>query len=195
MRWSLLITLSCVALAGCVPEDTGNAGTNVTAETTPLRVAVAQFSHETCTFCPGGDTSIEDWTRLGPAVKGEDLLSSGGSIGGFVSTTKDFHDLELVGLTSPDQVFGGSSRSWNTKETFDHFMRLMLDDLHSAMPVDGVYLALHGALAVRDIPRPEAEIARLIREVVGPDVPIAATFDLHGNEDQDDGRSDGPADF
>ena len=31
-----------------------------------FRVAVAAFQHETCTFCPGGDTEIEDWTRLRP---------------------------------------------------------------------------------------------------------------------------------
>jgi microcystin degradation protein MlrC len=177
MRLSFLFLLSCVALVGCAPEGTG------TTETAPLRVAVAKFLHETCTFSPGGDTTIEDWTRLGPALKGEELLSSGGFVGGFVSAASDFQDLELVGLTSPDQVFGGSSRSWNTEETFEHFMRLMLDDLRAAMPVDGVYLALHGAMAVRGVARPEAEIARLVREVVGPDVPIAASFDLHGNED------------
>ena len=29
-------------------------------------------------------------------------------------------------------------------------------------PFDGVYLALHGAMAVTDVPRPEAEIASYI---------------------------------
>jgi len=177
MRLYFLFALGCIALAGCAAETTN------TDELRPLRVAVAQYMHETCTFCPGGDTTIEDWTRLGPPKKGQDLLSSGGFIGGFVSAAEDFQDVELVGLTSPDEVFGGSSRSWNTRESFDHFMGLMLADLKAAMPVDGVYLALHGALAVWDVPRPEAEIARRVREVVGPDVPIAATFDLHGNED------------
>lgn len=180
MRWSMLIVLACITLTGC---NTETPQTSQVTKAAPLRVAVARFSHETCTFCPGGDTTIEDWTRLGPPEKGKELLSSGGFVGGFVSAAGDFHDLELVGLTSPGEVFGGSSRSWNTKETFDHFMKLMLDDLKSAMPVDGVYLSLHGALAVRDVPRPEAEIARLVREVVGPHIPIAATFDLHGNED------------
>jgi microcystin degradation protein MlrC len=47
-----------------------------------------------------------------------------------------------------------------------------------------VYLALHGAMGVRGVPRPEAELARRVREVVGPGVPIAGTFDLHGNEDE-----------
>jgi len=149
----------------------------------PFKVAVAEFSHETCTFCPGGDVQVEDWLRVSPPRGGEALLSSGGYVGGFVKMARDYGDMDLVGLTSPVDVFGGSSRSWNTRETFEHFLGLMLEDLKDAMPVDGVYLALHGAMAVRDVPRPEAEIARRFREVVGPDVPIAASFDLHGNED------------
>ena len=148
-----------------------------------FRVAVATFSHETCTFCPGGDVTVEDWERVSPPVKGEALLGGGGYIGGFVSMAEDYGDMELIGLSSPRGVFGGSSRSWNTEGTFNHFLDLMIQDLEEALPVDGVYLALHGAMAVRNVPRPEAEIARRFREVVGPDIPISSSFDLHGNED------------
>jgi len=148
-----------------------------------FKVAVATFSHETCTFCPGGDVTVEDWEQVSPPLGGDALLEENGYIGGFVSMAGDYGDMRLVGLTSPLGVYGGSSRSWNTEETFDHFLDIMLRDLEAALPVDGVYLALHGAMAVRNVPRPEAEIARRFREVVGPDVPIAATFDLHGNED------------
>jgi microcystin degradation protein MlrC len=148
-------------------------------------VAVATFSHETCTFCPGGDVGVEDWLRVSPPISGETLLRVGGYIGGFTRVMREYGDIELVGLSSPRGVFGGSSRSWNSEDAFRHFLELMLEDLRAAMPVDGVYLALHGAMAVRDVPRPEAEIARRFREVVGPDVPITATFDLHGNEDEE----------
>jgi len=148
-----------------------------------LKIAVAKFQHETCTFCPGGDTTIEDWTKLSEPLSGEDLLTSGSYVRGFTTRARELGDMELIPLSSPVGVFGGSSRSWNTKETFDHFLDTMIEELNAAMPVDGVYLALHGAMAVRDVPRPEAEMARRFREVVGPDVPIAATFDLHGNED------------
>jgi microcystin degradation protein MlrC len=172
---SLFILPMVCVLGSCDPE--GNAGPQA------FRVAVATFSHETCTFCPGGDVTVEDWERVGPPVGGEALLGGGGYIGGFVSMAEDYGDMELIGLSSPRGVFGGSSRSWNTEETFNHFLELMIRDLEAALPVDGVYLALHGAMAVRNVPRPEAEIARRFREVVGPDVPIAASFDLHGNED------------
>ena len=150
-----------------------------------IRIAVARYQHETCTFCPGGDTEIEDWLRVSEPLEGEALLSSGGYVGGFVQRARELGDVELVALPSPVGVFGGSSRSWNTRETFEHFLGLMLAELEAQMPVDGVFLSLHGAMAVRDVPRPEAEIARRFREVVGDDVPIAATFDLHGNEDEE----------
>ena len=46
-------------------------------EENKLRIAVIQYMHETCTFCPGGDTGIGDRTGEKPYVKGEDLLESG----------------------------------------------------------------------------------------------------------------------
>ncbi len=174
-RWGVSLVLFTLLLTtGC----TGSPG-----ET--YRVAVIRYQHETCTFCPGGDTDVADWTRIRPTLTGEEVLEAGGYIRGFVDQARDYGDVELLGLTSPYEVFGGSSRSWNTEESFDHFMGLILDDLRAKMPVDGVYLALHGAMAVRNIPRPEAEIARRVREVVGADVPIVGTFDLHGNEDEE----------
>jgi len=148
------------------------------------KVAVLKYMQETCTFCPGGDTQIADRSRRVPFVAGEDLIKSGGFVGGFVHAAAQFDDMKVVGLDSPDDVFGGSSRSWESKESFEHFMKIILDDLRSQMPVQGVYLSLHGAMAVRDVPRPEAEIAKRVRAVVGPDVPIAGSFDLHGNEDK-----------
>ena len=53
----------------------------------------------------------------------------------------------------------------------------MLAALRAQGPFDGVYLALHGAMAVHGIARPEAELARRVREVVGSKAVIAGTFD------------------
>ncbi len=172
MRASTSMILGAFLLSGCAQPPARS-----------MRIAVAKFQHETCTFCPGGDVEIEEWSKLRKPWSGEELLSSGSYIRGFTKRARELGDVELVTLSSPYTVFGGSSRSWNTKETFEHFLGQMITQLQAAMPVDAVYLALHGAMAVREVPRPEAEIARRFREVVGPDVPIAGTFDLHGNED------------
>ena len=174
--FALLITMVLI-FQNCAPSS----------ESTPekWRVAVIQYQHETCTFCPGGDTEIDDWTKRKPFLNGSEVLEANSYIRGFAHTAEQRAGLELVGINSPDRVFGGSSRSWNSKESFDHFMDIILKDLETKMPVQGVFLALHGAMAVRDIPKPEAEIAKRIREFVGPDVPIVGSFDLHGNEDGD----------
>lgn len=178
MKTSLAVLLTMLlALSGCTPERTAPQND------AKLRFAVMTFAHETCTFCPGGDSDIERWTRIRAPYVGDEVLSASSYVRGFVAAAREYKDVELVGLESPAGVFGGSSASWSTEKAFNHFMERMLDDLREAMPVDGVYLALHGAMAVRNIPRPEAEIARRFRQVVGPDVPIVASFDLHGNED------------
>jgi microcystin degradation protein MlrC len=154
-------------------------------DSTPdLRIAVARFQAETCTFCPGGDTEIDRWTRLRPVLQGDEVLTSGAYTSGFTARALEYGNVELIGLASPYEVFGSSSHSWNTEATFNHFMDGIITDLRANLPVDGVYLALHGGMAVRNVPRPEAEIARRVREVVGPEVPIVGTFDLHGNEDE-----------
>ncbi|MBI1393994.1 MAG: hypothetical protein GC152_14755 [Alphaproteobacteria bacterium] len=150
-----------------------------------LRFAVMTFAHETCTFCPGGDTTIDDWTRIRPVLEGDEVFEGGPYMRGFVAAVREYKEVELIGLPSPVGVYGGSSTSWNTEESFDYFVGAMLEALKAAGPVDGVYLALHGAMATRNIPKPEAEIAKRFRDVVGPDTPIVGTFDLHGNEDGD----------
>jgi len=168
---TLLVAFGCIEGQAAQPDNA------------PLRFAVMTFVHETCTFCPGGDTEIEDWAKIRPPYVGDEVFSGSAYVRGFVAAAREYQNVELVGLESPAGVLGGSSRSWNTEEAFDHYINRMLDDLREAMPVDGVYLALHGAMATRNIPRPEAEIARRFRTVVGPDVPIVGSFDLHGNED------------
>jgi hypothetical protein len=48
-------TLLGFALVG-LPACSGGGEEDVTGDSGSSRVAVAKFYHETCTFCPGGDT-------------------------------------------------------------------------------------------------------------------------------------------
>ncbi|HEY4252639.1 MAG TPA: M81 family metallopeptidase [Roseomonas sp.] len=150
-----------------------------------MRIAVLQFMHETVTFLPY-DTTLEDFCYPGSPAAGEALLASDpkGYIGGFVQVAREYHDVDLIGIESPLWPKTGSGSGWVTREAYEHYLGVMLEGLREEPRLDGVYLALHGAMAVRGVPRPEADIARRVREVVGPDVVLAATFDPHGNEDE-----------
>jgi microcystin degradation protein MlrC len=68
-----------------------------------------------------------------------------------------------------------------TKEAFDTVARHMLGAIDRAGGVDAVLLQLHGAMVCEHTPDGEGSLLRLIREKVGPRVPIGVTLDLHAN--------------
>lgn len=63
---------------------------------------------------------------------------------------------------------------------FDRIAREYSTELAAALPVDAVYLSLHGAMAAEDELDPEGHLLELTRRAVGPDVPIVISLDLHG---------------
>src|ERR1700675_2251186 len=150
-----------------------------------IRIAVLHFAHETVSFLKK-DTTLGDFIYPGSPASGEALLKAypKSYIGGFVKMAREFDGVELVGIESPlwPKTYTGSG--WVTREAYETFVGRMIAGIKADGPFDGVYLCLHGAMAVRGVPRPEAELARRVREAVGPNAFIAATFDLHGNEDE-----------
>ena len=151
-----------------------------------IRIAVLHFAHETVTFLKN-DTTLDDFIYPGSPAKGEALLKAypKSYMGGFVKMAREFDGVELVGIELPlwPKTYMGSG--WVTEEAFETLTGKMIEGLKAEGPFDGVYLSLHGAMAVRGVARPEAELARRVRAAVGPKALIAATFDLHGNEDDE----------
>jgi microcystin degradation protein MlrC len=151
----------------------------------PIRIAVLLFSHETVTFL-SNDTTRDDFIYPGSPAGGEALLQCDprSYMGGFVKVAREFPGVELIGIESPLFPKTGTGSGWITQDAYETFAGTMLAALASNGPFDGVYLCLHGAMGVRGVPRPEAELARRVRTVVGPGAVIAGTFDPHGNEDE-----------
>lgn len=150
-----------------------------------MRIAVLTFMHETVTFL-SNDTTTDDFIYPGSPCKGEALLAtrSNACMAGFVRCAREFADVELVGIESPLFPKTGTGSGWISREAFEHFAGIMVRALTAQGPFDGVYMAVHGAMAVRGVPRPEAELAARVRRAVGRAAIIAATFDPHGNEDE-----------
>ncbi|HEY9522478.1 MAG TPA: M81 family metallopeptidase, partial [Thermopolyspora sp.] len=152
--------------------------------TEAIRIAVLNFVHETVTFLPN-DTTLDDFVHDGSPASGEALLAwePRSYMGGFVKVAREHGGVELVGIESPLWPRTGTGSGWITREAYEHFLGRMLAELEDGGPWHGVYLALHGAMGVRGVARPEADIARRVREIVRRDASIAGTFDPHGNED------------
>ena len=150
-----------------------------------MRIAVASFSHETCTFCPN-PTTIELFEK-GGVLRGEEVIEKNRGIptyiNGFIKVAEK-EGAELVGIISAARAWGGSSGSWLTTECFDKYTGEIVEGIKKAGEIDGVLLSLHGAMAVKGVMKPEAEIVRRVRKVVGKK-PIMVTLDLHANEDHE----------
>lgn len=70
------------------------------------------------------------------------------------------------------------------RATYEGFKAEFLERLKATLPIDGLYLAMHGAMNVEGMDDAEGDWISAARAVVGPDVPVAASYDLHGNVTQ-----------
>ena len=71
-----------------------------------------------------------------------------------------------------------------SRETYQSFKAECLAALKAALPLDGIYLAMHGAVFVAGMEDAEADWLRATRELFGPDCLIAVRYDLYGNLSQ-----------
>ncbi len=67
------------------------------------------------------------------------------------------------------------------RSTYDLFKAEFLQRLENAKPLDGLYLAMHGAVFVEGMQDAEGDWITAARQVVGEDCLISASYDLHGN--------------
>src|SRR4051794_24289201 len=68
-----------------------------------------------------------------------------------------------------------------TTQAYEQIAGELLHSIRAVLPVGGLLVALHGATASVGYPDADGEFLRRLRELVGPDLPIVVTLDLHAN--------------
>lgn len=134
-----------------------------------MRIAVGGIHTECSTYSPVLMT-VEDFRVL----RGEDLLRA---------EYFDFLEAEGIGhipLLHARAVPGGPV----SRAAYDVFRAEFLERLEAALPLDGLYLAMHGAIKVDGMDDAEGDWISAARAVVGHDCPLAVSYDLHGNVSQ-----------
>ena len=146
------------------------------------RIAIGGFQHERNTFAPskadyaafeagGGWPGVQYGAPLFGAVQGANIPAEGA-----------IQALRSLGHTLVATAWAAASPSAHvTADAFERIAGGILSHLKDGLPVDGVYLDLHGAMVSEEYDDGEGEILRRVRELVGPRVPIAASLDLHAN--------------
>lgn len=155
----------------------------------PLRIAYGRIFHEANAHSPLRTTRA-DFERMhhlrGDALAEATRLRTSELAGylayaeltGFVQAARLAGKVDTIPLQSSLAVPSGPL----TRACFDWLCDGMIEALRAAGPVDGVYLALHGSMQVDGMTRaPEAVVLERVRDVVGDDVEIAVSYDLHAN--------------
>lgn len=145
-----------------------------------MRVALAFFFHETNTFAPSkADMAAFSSEGFGGIKRGAPLLRNVEFNMPFAGFTKEARSYgwEVVPLTGA----GAVPCAHVTRDAYETIAGMIIEDLKAALPVDAVYLDMHGAMVAEHLDDGEGELLARVRAVVGPAMPIVISLDFHAN--------------
>jgi microcystin degradation protein MlrC len=148
----------------------------------PPRVALLGFSIECNKFAPAA-TKAHFLART--YLEGDDIVREARSATpGMLPETPGF--VAAMDASGPWTPVGIALAMTEPNGPVEHgFFVELLDTierrLRAALPVDAVYICSHGAGLTTEEDDPDGLLFERVRRIVGPDVPIAATLDLHAN--------------
>ncbi len=133
-----------------------------------MRIGIAGISCECCTCSPL------------PNGRSDFLLLEGETLLGEYPFLSEYTEFEFIPLLRARALPGGSV----DPDFYAEFKAEMLERLSREEVIDGLLLHMHGALHVAGMDDAEADLYSSIREAVGSDCVISASYDLHGNLSQ-----------
>ena len=143
-----------------------------------FKIFVAGFCTETNSFSPSPtDRSLFERGDLLEGMKIPDTLrDTNTTISGFYEYFQDYPEVELVpGLAARASTASGTL----VDDVLEEMVESIVTHLERAMPVDGVLLSLHGGCISDKKEDCEGYILERIRILVGEEVPIVSSLDLH----------------
>ncbi|MEO3430312.1 M81 family metallopeptidase [Pelagibius sp. CAU 1746] len=146
------------------------------------RIAFGGFQHETNTFAPSKAT-YDDFLKPGAwpgLTRGAALFDAIAGINipvaGYVEAAKA-QGHELLPLTWTN----ATPSAHVTEDAYERIAAMLLEDLAALKDIDALYLDLHGAMVAEHVDDGEGELLRRVRDLVGPDLPLVVSLDLHAN--------------
>ncbi len=150
-----------------------------------MRVAIGGIAHETSTFALVS-TTLEDF-RHRTLAEGPDIIRelSGTKtpVGGFLDAARD-----AAFEVAPTLVASATSGGVITSDAGRSLTKRLCEKLQEVLnqgPIDGVLLAMHGAMIFEFADDAESYVLAEVRKIVGDNVPILAELDMHGNVTQE----------
>ena len=147
-----------------------------------MRIAVAEIAQETDSFSPL-TADLKDFESNGLYFGREILqrMPGVGPVGGFLEVAAEQRTpVDVLPIVRAWGSAGGAI----SDETVGFLTARLVEELKQSLPLDGVFLSLHGAAASGKRDDVEGLLLRAAREVVGRDVPVVVALDHHANVTQ-----------
>ena len=133
------------------------------------KIAIAGIGIESSTFSPARTQEEAFHARVGDSIFNRYPF--------FSSNTDVRNRAEWVPTFLGKSLPGGVV----TKEAYESMVAKTLTMLKESGPYDGLWFDIHGAMSVEGLSDAEGDLIKRIRDVVGPEVLISTSMDLHGN--------------
>ena len=141
---------------------------------------IGGYQHEGHSFVPGVLT-LADMAVSGYVVEGPKMLTTAIGDDHEVSGAIDVARAGGVELIPTAHAWGGVGPAIEDV-AYRFFEDRILAGLRAERGrIDGVYLPLHGASITTASEDPEGDLLTAVRDEVGPDMPVVASFDLHAH--------------
>lgn len=147
-------------------------------EAVHIRIAIGQVTHETNTF--SNVPATEALFRLYQWAHGDDIIVSHLGVRSYVGGMID-KGYELGVELVPTFAANCCPSGLITRETYEMLEQELTAAIKAAGPLDAVCLSLHGAGVAEGAEDLEGSLLKAVRQVVGYDIPVIASLDLHGN--------------
>lgn len=143
------------------------------------KILVAQFKHETNSFCPAPADMTAYRNRVWDV--GQEMFDKqrglGTELGGFLAVLENRGDIQLIPSVSAEATPSGPV----TAEVYEAVRGYLAAALEEHGPVDGVLIAFHGAMVSDGHDDGEGDLLEWLRSLVGWEIPVVASMDLHAN--------------
>lgn len=143
------------------------------------KILSVQFRHETNQFCPA--PANEAAYRNSRFHVGEEIFPNqrgvGTELGAFLSVIDARDDVELI----PTVALNATPSGPVTAGVYDFVRGEVARVIREQGPFDGVLTDLHGAMVAEGHHDGEGDLFEMIRSLVGWDIPLICTLDLHAN--------------
>ncbi|HBY97427.1 MAG TPA: hypothetical protein DEP84_26395, partial [Chloroflexi bacterium] len=143
-----------------------------------MRVVIGEFKQESNTFATVPTTlqHFRDFHLWYGESMTANLKDTNSEVAGFIDVCAEM-GYTLLPTLAAFAVSGAPV----TTETYETLRDELLARLSAARPFDAVLLALHGAMVAAHEADPDGATLEAVRSLIGPDVPLVVTMDLHAN--------------